>query len=68
MDGFIQAQHAAQLVGMAAYMRAFLGQANEDESEVVSLRVACTHSSAGLAVIEWELIAASGHAIGGGTA
>ena len=68
MDNFIIAQYSAQLVGMAAYMRAFLGQAVEDEPEVVSLRVACTHQASGLSVIEWELIGVHGHAIGGGTA
>lgn len=65
---FITAQHAAQLVGMAAYGRAFLGQAHEDESEVVSLRLTVTHQTSGLAVVEWELIERNGMAIGGGMA
>lgn len=68
MDNFIAAQHAAQLVGMAAYARAFLGQAVEDEPEVVSLRITCTHQARGLSVIEWELVQVDGMAIGGGTA
>ena len=67
MDAFITAQHAAHLVGMAVYMRGFLGQAVEDEPEVVSLRVSCTHQTSGLSVVEWELVNAQGFAIGGGS-
>ena len=66
MHAFIQAQHAAEMVGLAVYGRAVLGRAVEDEPEVVSLRLSVTHQASGLSVIEWELIDRNGQAIGGG--
>lgn len=66
MESFIEAQYAAEIVGMAAFARAVLGRAVDDEPEVVSLRLAVTHQSAGLALIEWEFIGRSGLALGAG--
>lgn len=66
MHAFMQAQHAAEMVGLAVYGRAVLGRAVEDEPEVVSLRLSVTHQGPGLSVIEWELIDRHGMAVGGG--
>ena len=57
---------AARAVAVADALRGWLGQFQEDEPEVLSLRVSCTHQSSGLSVIEWELVEAGGQAIGGG--
>lgn len=57
---------AVRAVAVADALRAWLGHCHEDEPEVVSLRVQCTHQSSGLSVIEWELVEAGGQAIGGG--
>ena len=65
MHTFIEAQHAAELVGLAVYARAVLGRAVEDEPEVVSLRFSVTHQSAGLSVIFCELLDVRGTALGG---
>jgi len=66
MHSFIQAQHAAEMVGLAVYGRAVLGRAVEDEPEVVSLRLCVTHQASGLSVIEWEFVGRDGLALGGG--
>jgi len=66
MHDFMQAQHAAEMVGLAVYGRAVLGRAVEDEPEVVSLRLSVTHQASGLSVIEWELVDRQGMALGGG--
>lgn len=65
MHSFIEAQHAAECVGLAVYARAVLGRAVEDEPGVVSLRLSVTHQSAGLSVIECEVIDSGGNAVGG---
>lgn len=66
MDSFTTALHAARSAAVADSLRALLGMAVEDEPDVVSIRVQATHQSAGLSVVEWELVGASGHSIGGG--
>lgn len=66
MQHFLEAQHAAEMVGLAVYGRAVLGRAVEDEPEVVSLRLSVTHQASGLSVIEWELVDRQGMALGGG--
>lgn len=66
MQSFIEAQYAAEMVGMAAFARAVLCRAVDDEPDVVSLRLAVTHQSTGQAVVEWEFIGRSGLALGGG--
>ena len=65
MHTYMEAQHAAELVGLAVYARAVLGRAVEDEPGVVSLRIAVTHQSAGLSVIECEVLDGRGNALGG---
>lgn len=65
MDAFVTAKHAAEMVGLAVYARAVLGTAMDDESGVVSLRVEVTYQTAGLSVIECELIGPGGMAVGG---
>jgi hypothetical protein len=57
--------HAAELVGLAVYCRAVAARAVSAEPEVVSLRLEVTFESPGLSVIEVELIAKGGFAIGG---
>lgn len=60
-----EAMHAAELASLAMACRAVLGRASGAEPEVVSLRIACTLESAGLSVIEVELIERGGMAVGG---
>lgn len=62
---FIEAQHAAELVGLAVYARACLARAAAEEPDVVSLAFTVTFESPGLSVIECELRQASGLAVGG---
>ncbi len=66
MQPFIEAMHAAELAGLAVYGRAVLGRAVADHAGVISLRMEVTHSSEGLAVVEWELIDAADRAVAGG--
>lgn len=68
MDAFTSGLYAARSASVADALRALLGMHVEDEPEVVSLRVECTHQTSGLSVVEWELIGPAGMAIGGGTA
>lgn len=65
MHAFIEAQHAAELVGLAVYARAVLSRAVDDEPGVVSLRLSVTHQSVGMSVIECELINRDDMALGG---
>ena len=57
--------HAAEMAGLAVYLRAVFARAVAGEPEVVCLRVAVTLDTPGLSVIEFELIERSGHAIAG---
>lgn len=67
MDAFTAGLHAARTCAVADSLRALLGMHVEDEPEVVSIRVQCTHQTTGLSVVEWELISAHGMSIGGGS-
>ena len=66
MDHFIDAIHAAELAVFAMSARAILDRAIAEQPDVVSLRVAITHSGSRQPEIEWELINSSGLAVGGG--
>jgi hypothetical protein len=65
MHSLQDAMHAAELAGLAVYCRAALARAASEEPEVVSLRLACTFESAGVSVIEVELVERNGIAVGG---
>lgn len=65
MHSLSEAMHAGELAGLAAYARAVLGHAAEDEPEVVSLRLSVNLAPGGQASIDCELIGKTGHAVGG---
>lgn len=67
MDAFTAGLHVARLAAVVDSMRAFLGMSVEDDPEVVSLAVRCTHQERGLSVIEWELIERNGLVVVGGS-
>jgi len=62
---FVSAVEAAEMAGLGVYARAVLGTARDGDAEVLSLRLACTYSDAGVSVIECEFVDASGNAVGG---
>jgi anti-sigma-K factor RskA len=66
MDAYVQARSAAvvALAGMA--LRQLLDDARAEAPEVVAVRVAASHSAAGVA-IDFELTDRAGHAVGGGS-
>lgn len=65
MHSLAEAIHAGELAGLAAFARAVLGNAAENEPEVVSLRLSATLDGGALAAIDCELIGKTGHAVGG---